>query len=781
MKQKLLASAKVTKDIKSTIPKVMKAEIERLCKPKTNVFVERQQFHRLEQHDDEKINDFESRVRAKAALCDFSKGCKSLKCLCCLINTEEEMIKDVIMCNMRDKNTQRELWKRENEGKDLEEILTTCRANEAIHFSQTALSNSVTGTIPKTCHECGKTGHIKKDCTKKLSSTKVDRSCSFCGASKQCRAKNCKGMDNKCTKCSLYGHLPNFCTEFTQSKARKTLERAKVSKDANTIREDDSETTNGIHMVATDVHTTGVHRINHVAMVSPQHVHQIVWCSQKNRYTQQISQPVTPLRLEIETNHCVDMATIDDTVQFPKEPVTAPNKRTLLDTNNCPDTGATIFLTGIHQMQRMGLSRANLYKDQTRCTTADGTPLKILGFIPVLVRVKDGVGEKHVANECLYFAEGVKSTLISLRCLKSLGCVPEHWPLPAQAFGVSERDDMDEEYEPKIVERQPTPERPERPPFPCTEENIGRLKHWLEDVYATSSFNTSSAPMAKMSGPPMKIHVDPNATPVAVHKPIPIPHHWQADVKADLDKDVRMEILEKVPMGVPTTWQSRMVVVSKKSGKPRRTVDLSPLNKHCLRETHTTESPFFQVTRVEPQSFKTVLDAWNGYHAVELDEESRNLTTFITPFGRYRYRRATAERHCKVVDDGLLYDQTIEGNFYHTFDYLKLCGDNGITFNVDKFQFCQREVEFAGFRVTEDGVKPSRQILDNIANFPEPSTLKEARRWFGTVEQVAYAYSDSKLMANFRALQQPKVRFVWTPELRKEFQDARLSGWSRTG
>ncbi len=70
---------------------------------------------------------------------------------------------------------------------------------------------------------------------------------------------------------------------------------------------------------------------------------------------------------------------------------------------------------------------------------------------------------------------------------------------------------------------------------------------------------------------------------------------------------------------------------------------------------------------------------------------------------------------------------TIEGNFFHTFDYLKLCVNNGITFNVDKFQFCQKEVEFAGFQVTEDGVKPSQKILDDIANFPKPTTFKEAR------------------------------------------------------
>ena len=102
--------------------------------------------------------------------------------------------------------------------------------------------------------------------------------------------------------------------------------------------------------------------------------------------------------------------------------------------------------------------------------------------------------------------------------------------------------------------------------------------------------------MAKMSDPPMKIHVDPNAKPIAVHKPIPIPHHWQEQVKKDLDRDMKLGIIEKVPMGVPTTWQSRMVMVANKSGKPKRTVDLSPLNKHCLRETHSTKVPFFQVS-----------------------------------------------------------------------------------------------------------------------------------------------------------------------------------------
>ena len=133
----------------------------------------------------------------------------------------------------------------------------------------------------------------------------------------------------------------------------------------------------------------------------------------------------------------------------------------------------------------------------------------------------------------------------------------------------------------------------------------------------------------------MKIHLDPEARPIAGHKPIPIPFHWQETVKAELDRDCELGILEEVPMGTPTVWQSHMVVVPKKSGKPRRRVDLAPLNKHCLRETHPTEAPFSQVSRIKKNTYKSVLDAWNGYHAMELDEESRTLTTFITPLGRF--------------------------------------------------------------------------------------------------------------------------------------------------
>ena len=60
-----------------------------------------------------------------------------------------------------------------------------------------------------------------------------------------------------------------------------------------------------------------------------------------------------------------------------------------------------------------------------------------------------------------------------------------------------------------------------------------------------------SAP-ANFAGNPLELHVDPAAKPVACHKPTPVPLHWKKQVKADLDRDVALRVLEKVPDNTPT-------------------------------------------------------------------------------------------------------------------------------------------------------------------------------------------------------------------------------------
>ena len=134
-----------------------------------------------------------------------------------------------------------------------------------------------------------------------------------------------------------------------------------------------------------------------------------------------------------------------------------------------------------------------------------------------------------------------------------------------------------------------------------------------------------------MNTPPAHIHLKPDAVPHTRHSPIPIPHHWKVIIKASLDRDVEREIIKPVPVSTPVTWCSPMVVVVKKDGTRRRTVDLQRLNSQYLRETHHCQSPFQLASQVPPNTKKTIIDAVEGYHAIKLDAASQLLTVLRNP------------------------------------------------------------------------------------------------------------------------------------------------------
>ena len=180
------------------------------------------------------------------------------------------------------------------------------------------------------------------------------------------------------------------------------------------------------------------------------------------------------------------------------------------------------------------------------------------------------------------------------------------------------------------------PAAPTELPWEATVENAGKIEAWLKNLYASSTFNTCKPqPLPMMKGAKaMRILMRKDAIPVAVHRPAQIPVHWQQQVRDDIERDICLGVLEQVPQNTPVTWYSRMHVVAKKNGEPRRVVDLRPVNAASLRQTHYVEPPYSQARSIPPRTVRFTSDAWNGYHSVPLDPRDRHVTTFITPWGR---------------------------------------------------------------------------------------------------------------------------------------------------
>ena len=84
-------------------------------------------------------------------------------------------------------------------------------------------------------------------------------------------------------------------------------------------------------------------------------------------------------------------------------------------------------------------------------------------------------------------------------------------------------------------------------------------------------------------------------------------------------------------------------------------------------------------------------------------------------------------------------------------------------------------MDYVGFTLTRDEIKPAESMTESIRNFPAPKNITQARAFFGLVEQVSFAFSKCADMVHFRHLLSPKTKFVWSDDLEREFGLAKAS------
>ena len=86
-----------------------------------------------------------------------------------------------------------------------------------------------------------------------------------------------------------------------------------------------------------------------------------------------------------------------------------------------------------------------------------------------------------------------------------------------------------------------------------------------------------------------------------------------------------------------------------------------------------------------------------------------------------------------MTNDVLQWADDIEQAFWGMPNFLSLCSKNGIIPNRSRFSFAEDEVDFAGFRITMDSVRPTSRIIQNIKEFKAPTNITELRSFHGLV------------------------------------------------
>ena len=122
-----------------------------------------------------------------------------------------------------------------------------------------------------------------------------------------------------------------------------------------------------------------------------------------------------------------------------------------------------------------------------------------------------------------------------------------------------------------------------------------------------------------------------------------------------------------------------------------------------------------------------------------------------------------------VSDDTIQDDCGLEQHWWRRTDLLTRVGQAGIVMNPDKFQFAEKSVDFAGFRVSDSAIESLPKYLDAIRDFPSPTSTTDVRSWFGLVN---YAQLHD-VMAKFMQFLSPRCKFTWSDELEEAFQQSK--------
>nr|GEV52552.1 reverse transcriptase domain-containing protein [Tanacetum cinerariifolium] len=181
-------------------------------------------------------------------------------------------------------------------------------------------------------------------------------------------------------------------------------------------------------------------------------------------------------------------------------------------------------------------------------------------------------------------------------------------------------------------------------------------------------------------------------------------------------------------------------------------VDFTDLNKACSQDCYPLPEIDWKVESLCGYPFKCFLDAYKGYHQIQLAEADEEKTAFHT--GQRSYTEAEMMRDIEK-----------------TFRTLRKVN---MKLNPKKCSFGLAEGVFLGYVITPEGIKPCPDKTAAVIGLLSPRTIKEVQSLNGKLVILNRFLSKSaeKSLPLFQTLKKciKKIDFHWTAEAEQAFQ-----------
>ncbi|KAK3708825.1 hypothetical protein QZH41_019571, partial [Actinostola sp. cb2023] len=310
-----------------------------------------------------------------------------------------------------------------------------------------------------------------------------------------------------------------------------------------------------------------------------------------------------------------------------------------------------------------------------------------------------------------------------------------------------------------------------------SQQNLNPIQSTPEEIY--QKFPKLFEGLGKLDG---EYHIDlkEDSKPYAVATPRRVPLPLMEKVTEELAKMETQGVISRIDKA--TDWCAPMVVVPKSNGKVRICVDFTKLNDCVRRERHVLPSVEHTLAQMGGGKVFTKLDANSGFYQIALSKDSTELTTFITPVGRFCFNRlpfgiTSAPEHFQkrmsailsglegtlcMIGDVLITGATQAEHDQRLTAALERIQNAGVTLNKEKCEFSKETVTFLGQVISATGVQPDPEKVKAIVQMKEPENTSDVKRFLGMANQLG-KYSDklSDLSKPLRELLSSKNDWHW--------------------
>lgn len=286
-------------------------------------------------------------------------------------------------------------------------------------------------------------------------------------------------------------------------------------------------------------------------------------------------------------------------------------------------------------------------------------------------------------------------------------------------------------------------------------------------------------------------HIETTGPPVHA-KVRPLPPDRYARVKEEFRTMQEMGICRPSK----SAWSSPLHVVAKKDGGIRPCGDYRALNKITTPDRYPIPRLQDFTYLLAKKKIFTRLDLNRAYHNIMTSPEDIEKTAICTPFGLFEFTRMTFglrnaaqtfQRFMEntvlhgldfqfcYIDDIIIASTTEQQHREHLKQIFERFEKYGITINLGKCTFGQSKLNFLGYEVSTEGIKPLKERVNAIVNFPKPETIEQLRRFLGMLNfyrsHIPNAIKNQSTLNQFlhNSKKRDKTKIPWTDEACEAF------------